>query len=383
MAEARAATGRVHWIGTGLSTGSGLRLLCDAASVVLWGRTAERAEQCLARLGLSGRAETRGLGPAALAEQVEPGDLVVSMLPAPLHADVLRVCLDAGAHFVCSSYLSDELEVLSVPAADRGSVVLVETGLDPGLDHLLAHDLVDRAGAAIGPDTPATIGFTSYCGGIPAVLNEFRYRFSWAPRSVLTALRSPARYVEGGEERLVERPWEAVRPHVLHGEEFEVYPNRDSVPYLAQYRVPPAWRADSFIRGTLRPAGWSTAWAPVFEVLRDGDDDQVTELAGELARKYPTTDEDRDRVVLAVALRVEADSGESWAGEHVLDVTGDDSDSAMARTVSTPLARAVLDVLEGRTAAGLHRATDDPDTARRWLTYLAERGVHVRTSPSR
>jgi hypothetical protein len=35
LAELTPATGRVHWIGTGMSTGSGLGLVCDGATTVL------------------------------------------------------------------------------------------------------------------------------------------------------------------------------------------------------------------------------------------------------------------------------------------------------------------------------------------------------------
>src|SRR5690349_6896635 len=86
--SAAPASGTVHWIGTGLSTGAaGLGLLCDRAErVLLWGRTAERAAGLLARLELTGRAGVRALEDGALAAEVRAGDVVVSMLPATEHA---------------------------------------------------------------------------------------------------------------------------------------------------------------------------------------------------------------------------------------------------------------------------------------------------------
>lgn len=366
-------TGRVHWIGTGLSTGSGLRVLASSHDVLLWARTEEKAERCLARLGLTGRAGVRRFDHDALAAELRAGDVVVSMLPAPEHPALARLCLDRGAHFACSSYVSDALAALGPEAADRGVVVLAEAGLDPGIDHLCAHLLVERAKAEVGADTPASAVFTSYCGGLPAEPNDFRYRFSWAPRSVLTALRTPARYVEGGREHVAERPWEATRTQVIGGEAFEVYPNRDSVPFIEQYQMPGAWRLESFVRGTVRLNGWREAWSEVFSVLRQGDDDRITALAGELAEKYPMGDGDVDRVVLAVALTLVTDDGRHWSGEYVLDLVGDREETAMARMVSVTLACGVTDVLAGRTAPGLHRAT--AGSAARWLDFLAEHGV--------
>lgn len=360
---------RVHWVGTGLSTGSGVRVLAEIADVVVYGRTAEKAAACAERLGLAGR-----VGTAAL-DQLAPaaGDVVVSMLPATEHGRLLGICLAAGAHFANTSYVSPEI---AEQARDAGVVVLTEAGLDPGLDHLLAHDLVARARTAV--EGPARAVFTSYCGGIPAVPNDFRYRFSWAPRGVLTALCSAARYIENGAERVAERPWEAVRPHVIGGERFEVYPNRDSVPFVAQYGMDAGWTLDQFVRGTLRLDGWQEAWQPVFAELLAGDQDRITELAEELAVRYPTTSADRDRVVLAVALRVEGADGTSWAGEHVLDLVGDDEDSAMARLVSTTVAVGVAEILAGRLPAGLHRAAEGPAEAERWLESLRAHGITTR-----
>jgi hypothetical protein len=378
MAEALASSGTVHWIGTGLSTGSGLRALAEQVPrVVMWGRSTERAERRLASLGLSGRIPVRAYDIPALAAELKAGDVVVSMLPASEHPKLLRLCIEHGAHFACSSYVSEPI-LAEVPAAEEAGVaVLTEVGLDPGIDHLFADLLVANARAAIG-DTAATAEFTSYCGGIPAEPNEFRYRFSWAPRGVLTALCAPARYIEGGEPKVVDFPWEATRPLVLDGETFEVYPNRDSLPYVDQYAVPSGWRLVTFVRGTLRLDGWRRAWADVFTELRTGDVERIAALADELAARYPTTEADRDRVVLAVALAVRRDDGATWSGEYLLDAVGDGAESAMARCVSLPLAFGVTEILAGRVRAGLRQAAQGADGAQRWLAFLSGNGVAYR-----
>ncbi|MCL6674255.1 saccharopine dehydrogenase family protein [Streptomyces panaciradicis] len=382
MAERATASGTVHWIGAGLSTGSGLARLCETAGRVrLWHRTEQRAADALDRLGLGPRAEPRAFTLPALTAELAPGDVVVSMLPAPEHAPVLAACVAGGAHFACSSYVSDAV-LGQVPAAERaGLVVLTEAGLDPGIDHLFAHSLVARAGAAVGAGTPASYTFTSYCGGIPAVPNDFRYRFSWAPAGVLGALRSPARYIEDGTETVAGRPWEATRAHVLDGERFEVYPNRDSVPFVEQYGFPAAWRAHTFVRGTLRLDGWLRAWDPVFEELKAGDDARIAALAQELAARHPTTDADRDRVVLAVSLDVRAQDG-GWSGSYLLDLTGDEEESAMARCVSRPLALGVRHVLDGSLPAGLNRAAGTAARSEQWLDELRAEGLEFGLRPA-
>ena len=378
MTQPLAPTGTVHWLGTGLSTGSGLRLLARRAPrVVMWGRTPERARQCLARLGVPGEVPALTYDLDAVAGELRAGDVLVSMLPAAEHPGLARLCVARGAHFACSSYVSDAVRALEPAALAAGVVLLTEAGLDPGIDHLFADLLVARARAAVG-DGPATAEFTSYCGGLPAVPNEFRYRFSWAPRGVLSALLAPARYIEGGSTVVVDRPWEATRRHALDGETFEVYPNRDSVPYLAQYGVPGGWRPQVFVRGTLRLDGWLDAWSGVFDELRGGDAGRIAALADELAARYPTTEADRDRVVLSVALRVRSDGGAAWSGAYLLDETGDAAESAMARCVSLPLAFGVTEILAGRLPAGLRLAAQGAADAQRWLSFLAEHAVRHR-----
>ncbi|MFJ9870922.1 saccharopine dehydrogenase family protein [Streptomyces sp. NPDC101165] len=377
MTDRVPASGTVHWVGAGLSTGSGLDALCDtAARVRLWHRTEERAADALATLGLTDRAEPRALTLPALTAELAPGDVVVSMLPAPEHAALLSTCVAERAHFSCSSYVSPEV-LDQVPTAEAaGLVVLTEAGLDPGIDHLFAHSLIGRARTEIGADTPATYRLTSYCGGVPAVPNDFRYRFSWAPLGVLNALRSPARYLENDTETTAARPWEATRPHLLSGETFEAYPNRDSIPFIAQYGLPPAWTPSTFVRGTLRLDGWLKAWEPVFEELKAGDDASIAALARELAATYPTTDEDRDRVVLSVSLEVETASDRTWTGGYLLDLVGTAEESAMARCVSRPLALGVRHILDGSLPAGLNRAAETAERSDVWLAELAEEGLN-------
>ncbi|MDQ2956502.1 MAG: saccharopine dehydrogenase NADP-binding domain-containing protein [Actinomycetota bacterium] len=377
MSERSAASGTVHWIGTGLSTGSGLRLVAEQADrVLVWGRSVAKAAACIQRLGLPDAASPHAFELAALQAELRPGDVVVSMLPATEHLALVRLCIAGQAHFACSSYVSAEI-LAEVPAAEQAGVVLLtEAGLDPGLDHVLAHLLVEAARAEVGTDAQA-VEFISHCGGIPAVPNDFKYRFSWAPRGVLTALLSQARYIEHGEQQLSERPWQATRPQVFNGESFEVYPNRDSLPFIAQYDLPVGWQLDTFMRGTLRLDGWRDAWSAVFAELPTAGAERISELATDLAGRYPTTEDDLDRVVLVVALSARGADGRSWAGQYLLDLVGEHGESAMARCVSVPLAFGIGEILTGRTSAGLHRAAETAAEAARWLAFCAEHGIAV------
>ncbi|QSB04668.1 saccharopine dehydrogenase family protein [Natronoglycomyces albus] len=363
----------IHWVGIGMSTGhEGLSFLSTQATVVVWGRNRARAAQRLEQLGLP-ELEHRGLDVDDLASALRPGDVLVSMLPASHHADLLRTALEAGAHFACTSYTSEEMAQAGEEAVEKGLVILTEAGLDPGIDHLMAHCLVAQARNDVG-DVAEAVTLRSYCGGIPAQPGEFRYQFSWAPVGVLKALGSQARYIEGGKAIVAEQPWEATREHQVNGETFEVYPNRDSIGFVEQYGFPSTWQVDQFVRGTLRPDGWRQAWKPVFEAVASRDEERISALAHELAQKYPTTEADRDRVLLTVTLEVKQGS-RRWQGEYTLDTIGDERDTAMARCVTNSFVFALSQMVQGKFAPGLHRATDDEATAQRWLEFLAEHGL--------
>jgi hypothetical protein len=68
-----------------------------------------------------------------------------------------------------------------------------EMGLDPGMDHMSAVELIERAHALGGVVT----SFTSNCGGLPspevASTTPFGYKFSWSPAGVIAATRNVAR----------------------------------------------------------------------------------------------------------------------------------------------------------------------------------------------
>lgn len=254
----------IHWLGAGLSSVPGIQRLAQGkAPLVLWNRTLSKAEQ--AAQGFEGSVTIRQLDWQALAKEVSAGDVVISMLPATMHLDVAELCLNHDAHFVSSSYVSPEMAALNDKATNKGLCFVNEVGLDPGIDHLMAHILVDqyKKSPAYSPENKHF--FRSYCGGFPAQPNDFRYKFSWSPLGVLKALKSPAKWLHQGEEKTTNTPWKAVKDYesiVEQGKEtFQAYPNRDSLPFMKDYQLDESWNIQEFIRGTLRLNGWTSAWS--------------------------------------------------------------------------------------------------------------------------
>jgi saccharopine dehydrogenase-like NADP-dependent oxidoreductase len=196
-------------------------------------------------------------------------DLLISMVPSSLHPTVARLAIDAKKNMLTASYLSPAIRELA-PAAERaGVLILNELGLDPGIDHMEALRIIRDVKAGGG----RVESFTSYCGGLPAPEandNPFGYKFSWSPRGVLLASRSPARFLRDGRvetvpaERLFADPVAFSIPGLG---EFEGYPNRDSVIYAETYDIP---EARTLIRGTLRWPGWCPTLLKIGELRCSG-----------------------------------------------------------------------------------------------------------------
>jgi saccharopine dehydrogenase-like NADP-dependent oxidoreductase len=195
-----------------------------------------------------------GFGPL-----VERADLVVSLLPPPLHTPVAAACLQAGRHFINASYLTPELRAMDAEARSKGLTFLTECGLDPGIDHMSAMRLIDEIRASGGRLT----SFRSHCGGLIAPAcddNPWHYKFSWNPRNVILAGRDGALYREDNHEVRVpyDLLFDPTRTIEVPGSgTYAWYPNRDSLPYLATYGLE---EIPTFVRTTLRHPDFCFGW---------------------------------------------------------------------------------------------------------------------------
>jgi saccharopine dehydrogenase (NADP+, L-glutamate forming) len=247
---------KVVVFGAGLVSRPLIRYLLDHGfGVIVATRTVAKAEALL-QGHKNGKAVALDVdNDQAVRDQVAEGDVSVSLLPAPRHPVVARACLDLGKHMVTTSYVSPIMKGLDAEAKKKDLLLLNEMGVDPGIDHMSAMKVIHEEEAKGG----TLIGFSSWCGGLPAPEandNPFGYKFSWAPRGVLTAAKNSAKYLKDG--KLVEIPSEKLfaNPAIVEIPglgRFEGYPNRDSVSYIDTYGFGKAVK-DMF-RGTLRNLG--------------------------------------------------------------------------------------------------------------------------------
>lgn len=377
----RTNTPTIHWIGTGLSATPGLRRLIERKhNVVVWNRTIEKAEAEVGDL----TSNIKAFSIDALKADLKKGDVVVSMLPGDWHVPLAKTCLENAANFVSSSYISPQMQALNEQAKKAGLSFVNEVGLDPGIDHSMAHWLVAdyKASAAYNKDN--IISFTSYCGGIPKTPNKFRYKFSWSPLGVLKALRSPSRSIANFKELNVERPWNAISSYnapLPKSETFEVYPNRDSIPFMQDYKFDTHWNVKQFVRGTLRLNGWTKAWADVFKEVEtlsgEAGDKRMKEMSDQFWAENSYDEGEPDRVVMFVSLKAENDNGTQYHKTYSMDDSGDAKFTSMARLVSIPVSIAVEAVLSGEIEKGVSAAPSSPILVKRWMDTVSEIADHL------
>jgi saccharopine dehydrogenase (NADP+, L-glutamate forming) len=190
---------------------------------------------------------------------IAKADLVISLLPASLHPAVARLCLALKKHFLNASYVSDEMKEMDMAAKENDLIFLNECGLDPGIDHMSAMQIIDKIKHAGGILT----SFESFTGGLIAPQTEpenpWRYKFTWNPRNVVTAGQGTAKFLKDGQFKYIpyQQLFQRTTPITVSGNLYEGYPNRDSLKYLTTYGL---GGIKTMIRGTLRNDGYCSTW---------------------------------------------------------------------------------------------------------------------------
>jgi saccharopine dehydrogenase (NADP+, L-glutamate forming) len=340
---------------------------------------------------------------------ISEANLVISMLPAFLHPLIAKDCLELHKHFFTASYQSDELLEMRSEISQKSLLFLNECGLDPGLDHMSAMQIIDEAKAR-GEEI---ISFKSYCGGLLAPESEdnpWKYKFTWNPRNVVLAGQATSRYIDRGELKFVPYHQLFKRLETIHFPDlgdFDGYPNRDSLSYRSIYGLE---KIPTMLRGTLRRAGYCKAWnvfvqlgmcddsfqleLPISSTLKDflnsflpsnsalTAEEKLADLMHDLdfetwekiswlgffgTRKLPLSSgspaqilqsileedwklqpEDRDMIVMQHIFEIKTSTGIKEIRSSLVSFGKDSTYTAMAKTVGLPLAIAVDLFLDGK-----------------------------------
>jgi saccharopine dehydrogenase (NADP+, L-glutamate forming)/spermidine synthase len=212
-----------------------------------------------------------------LDQLVSEVDLVVSMIPPTMHIPVAVACLKHRKNMVTTSYISPQMAALNEEAKQQDIIILNEIGEDPGLDHMGAKQMIDQ----IHKEGGKVLDLKSYGAGLPAFeynRNPLGYKFSWSPRGVMMAARTPAAYLKNGKR--VDVPAADLFDHHWLVDidgigTFETYPNRDSTRYLSYFGLD---KDVSLYRGLLRFMGWCSTMRTFIKLnLLDGKEQRSFE----------------------------------------------------------------------------------------------------------
>jgi len=210
------------------------------------------------------------------ASAINNADIVISMLPARFHFEVAKDCILYKKNMVTASYISKEMKALDDEVKKQGLVFMNEIGVDPGIDHMSAMQVIDR----IRESGAKMLLFESFTGGLVAPesdSNLWNYKFTWNPRNaVLSGQGGAAKFIQEGTYKYI--PYHKLfrRTEFLNiagSGKFEAYANRDSLKYIKEYGLDDIL---TMYRGTIRRIGFSRAWN-LFVQLGMTDDSYIME----------------------------------------------------------------------------------------------------------
>jgi saccharopine dehydrogenase-like NADP-dependent oxidoreductase len=243
--------------GAGLVSRPGVRYLLSNKNLIVTvaSRTVSKAEKHVEGFDNGIAKQILVDNVEAVEELIKENDIIISLLPWVHHLKVANLCLKHNKHMATTSYVSEGMKELDEEAKSKGLLFLNEIGVDPGIDHMSAMKIIDD----VHDEGGKIVHFYSYCGGLPAPEandNPYGYKFSWSPKGVVLASGNPAKYLENGEivEIVGKDLFLNKRLDEIEGlGSFEVYPNRDSMPYQELYGLE---EAQTVMRGTYRNIGW-------------------------------------------------------------------------------------------------------------------------------
>ena len=305
---------------------------------------------------------------------------------------------------------------MEAEAISKGLLFMGEMGLDPGIDHMSAmktiHEIKESGGELSA--------FYSYTGGLIAPEsddNPWSYKFTWNPRNVVLAGQGTAQYLNKGKIKYIPYNRLFSERKVIQVPElgpYDVYANRDSLPYRTLYGLDDI---PTILRGTIRANGYCDAWNTLVRIGLTDDsfdldlstiktygqlvesfilgsypdvktgvanflglsvDDEIirklewTELFSDrpirlkkatpaqaledlLLDKWALKKEDKDMIIMQHQFEYELDGAQKKIVSSMVTKGEDAVNTSMAKTVGLPVAILVKLILQGKvTLTGVH-----------------------------
>jgi len=317
-------------LGAGKSSGVLIQWLLDRAQANDWKVVVADAALSVAQKAIGNNiyGEAKAINtnsPSEVAALISSCDLVISMLPPALHPMVAEHCLNAKKHLLTPSYISDKMLAFDAQAQQSGLTFLNEMGLDPGIDHISACQMLDEIKERGGE----VKSFKSHCGGLVSKAsdnNPWHYKFTWNPRNVVLAGQGekPIQWLENNKHQTLsyEELFAHAQPiQTQSGELFETYPNRDSLSYIEVYGLN---GVETFYRGTIRAKGFCEAWQFLVQLGYCDDNNEITLNAGETYGEFTDrlVNASTNRFVLDTTMGSDSFQKFLWLGLYQKDEIG-------------------------------------------------------------
>ncbi|WP_019039466.1 saccharopine dehydrogenase family protein [Psychroflexus tropicus] len=280
-------------------------------------------------------------------DAIQKADIVISMLPARFHIEVAKDCVKFNKNMLTASYVSDEMQALDTEVREKGLTFMNEIGVDPGIDHMSAMQVIDR----IRSNGGKMLLFESFTGGLVAPESDdnlWNYKFTWNPRNVVVAGQGgAAEFIQEGQYKYI--PYQRLfrRTEFLQIPQygrFEGLANRNSLAYRSIYGLEDI---PTIYRGTLRRIGFSKAWN-VFVQLGMTDDTYSMQNTEQMSYRafvnsfLPYSPTDSVELKLRLSLKIDQDD---LIWDKLLELDIFNADKKIGLKDATP-AQALQKILE-------------------------------------
>lgn len=304
-------------IGAGKSTSSLVRYLLSESknedfNLIIADKNISSAQSLSAHHSRASALALDIFEPSEREQAIQKADIVISMLPARFHIEVAKDCVRFNKNMVTASYVSKEMEALDEDVKQKGLTFMNEIGVDPGVDHMSAMQVIDRIRSQGGK----MLLFESFTGGLVAPESDdnlWNYKFTWNPRNVVVAGQGgAAEFIQEGQYKYI--PYQRLfrRTEFLqipkYGR-FEGLANRNSLAYRSIYGLEDI---PTLYRGTLRRVGFSKAWN-VFVQLGMTDDSYSMQHTEEMSYRdfvnafLPYSPTDSVELKLRLSVKIDQD----------------------------------------------------------------------------
>lgn len=280
-------------------------------------------------------------------KHIQKADIVISMLPARFHIEVAQDCVTYNKNMVTASYVSPEMESLDKEVKEKDLVFMNEIGVDPGVDHMSAMQVID----SIRNKGGNLLLFESFTGGLVAPEDDnnlWNYKFTWNPRNVVTAGQGgAAKFIQEGKYKYI--PYHRLfrRTEFLDVDgygRFEALANRNSLKYREVYGLQDVL---TLYRGTMRRVGFSKAWNMFVQLgmtddtytIEDSEDMTYRDFVNSFLPYSPT-----DSVELKMRHELKIDQDDiMWLKLEELDIFNSEKKTGLKDATPAQMLQAILE----------------------------------------